>query len=146
MNESILIHLLHGQGAHVDPVEAFEDLPFEFAGRRIPHCPHTIWQLLFHVNFWIDYELRWIEDSQTPRLEDWSVSWPKEDGPSDESSYRKAASLLRSNIDELVALAQAQASTRARISGRWRYSAIACCRGVCRLTGATTPSCWRGRF
>ncbi len=120
MNPATLVQLLNGRGAHVEPVACFEDLSFEFAGRRLPYAPHTIWQLLVHINFWIDFELRWIETSQRPEVKDWAVSWPHGDGPRDEAEYQREVARLRSQIDQLVALEEAQASTRARIIDKER--------------------------
>ena len=56
-----LNELIHGKGSHVDPVVAVEDLPWELAGRRVAHLPHTIWQQLGHINYWLDFGLKAIE-------------------------------------------------------------------------------------
>ena len=35
-----------------------EDISAEVAGRRVAGFPHSIGQLVFHMNYWMDYELR----------------------------------------------------------------------------------------
>ncbi len=57
MSTHVLIELLRGQGAHVDPLACIEDLPWDLAGRRVAGFPHSIADLVFHMNYWMDYEL-----------------------------------------------------------------------------------------
>ena len=58
---STLTDLIHGKGVHIDPLAAVDDLPWELAGRRVLHIPNTIWKLLGHLNYWMDYGLKSIE-------------------------------------------------------------------------------------
>ncbi len=53
-----LTELLHGKGAHADPMACIEDLSAELAARHVEGFPHSIGQLVFHMNYWMDYELR----------------------------------------------------------------------------------------
>jgi uncharacterized damage-inducible protein DinB len=94
---------------------AVEDLPWEMAGRRVAHLPHTIWQQLGHLNYWIDFELKWIEGLPAKLPEHASLSWPEADGPTDAAAWQLEVALFRTNLGQLAALAEAQASTLARI-------------------------------
>jgi uncharacterized damage-inducible protein DinB len=58
MSQRALIELLRGKGAHADPVACVEDLSAEIAVRRVEGFPHSIAGLVFHMNYWMDYELR----------------------------------------------------------------------------------------
>jgi uncharacterized damage-inducible protein DinB len=58
MSQRALTELLHGKGAHVDPAACVEDISAEIAARQVPGFPHSIEQLVFHMNYWMDYELR----------------------------------------------------------------------------------------
>ncbi|MFZ0772082.1 MAG: DinB family protein [Candidatus Sulfotelmatobacter sp.] len=58
MSSRALIELLHGQGSHADPLACVEDLPAELAAGHVAGFPHSIGQLVFHMNYWMDYELR----------------------------------------------------------------------------------------
>ncbi|HZC23866.1 MAG TPA: DinB family protein [Candidatus Binatia bacterium] len=53
-----LIELLHGKGAHADPIACVEDIDADLANRRIPGFPHSIADLVFHMNYWMNYELK----------------------------------------------------------------------------------------
>ena len=58
MPEQILIELLYGKGAHANPLACVEDLTAELSGRRVENLPHSIHQIVWHMNFWMDYELK----------------------------------------------------------------------------------------
>lgn len=57
MPSRALIELLHGKGAHADPLACIEDLEAELASRHVAGFPHSIGQLVFHMNYWMEYEL-----------------------------------------------------------------------------------------
>ena len=58
MPDRALTELLRGKGAHVDPIACVEDLSPEVASQQAVGFPHSISQLVFHMNYWMDYELR----------------------------------------------------------------------------------------
>jgi uncharacterized damage-inducible protein DinB len=58
MSIRVLTELLHGKGSHADPVACVEDLSSKLAARHVDGFPHSIGQLVFHMNYWMDYELR----------------------------------------------------------------------------------------
>ena len=71
-----LTELLHGKGAHSDPVACVEDLSAELAARNVQGFPHSIGQLVFHMNYWMDYELRRIRGQRPAYPEHNSESFP----------------------------------------------------------------------
>lgn len=111
----ILRELIRGTGAHLDPIGAVEDVSWELAGRRVAPLPHTIWQLLGHLNYWLDYGLKDIEGGKPELPGHAAASWPAEDGPRDETGWNHEVALFRTNLGQLEALAEAKASTLARI-------------------------------
>src|SRR5580700_213517 len=76
MSSRALTELLHGKGAHADPVACVEDLSAELAARHAQGFPHSIAQLVFHMNYWMDYELRRIRGKRPPYPEHNSESFP----------------------------------------------------------------------
>jgi uncharacterized damage-inducible protein DinB len=98
----------------VDPVDAIEGLDWELAGKRPPGFPHTVWQLLFHLNFWMDFELKCIERGRVERQPELAEGWPEREGPADPIAWRHEVALFRTNLDQLTTLANARASTLAR--------------------------------
>jgi uncharacterized damage-inducible protein DinB len=74
--ERALTELLHGKGAHADPIACVEDLSAELAARQVAGFPHSISQLIFHMNYWMDYELRRIRGEKPKYPEHSSESFP----------------------------------------------------------------------
>jgi uncharacterized damage-inducible protein DinB len=76
MSSRALTELLHGKGAHADPVACIEDLPAQLATRQVPGFPHSIAQLVFHMNYWMDYDLRRVRGEKPPYPAHNSESFP----------------------------------------------------------------------
>jgi len=55
-----LAELFRGKGAHADPIACVEDISSDLAQRRVHGFPHSIADLVFHMNYWMSYELRCI--------------------------------------------------------------------------------------
>jgi uncharacterized damage-inducible protein DinB len=78
MSQRALIELLHGKGAHADPVACVEDISAELAVHHVEGFPHSIAALVFHMNYWMDYELRRIRGERPAYPEHNSESFPSE--------------------------------------------------------------------
>jgi uncharacterized damage-inducible protein DinB len=107
MSETTMRELMYGKGAHADPVASIEDLSADLAARRFPGYPHSIWQIVLHMNYWMDYELRKIA-GEIPRNPDHAIaSWPAHADPSDASQAASAEwqHARQHFIDDLARLA-----------------------------------------
>lgn len=78
MSMRALTELLHGKGSHADPAACVEDLSAELANCRVAGFPHSIAQLVFHMNYWMDYELRRIRGQSPQHPQHNSESFPAE--------------------------------------------------------------------
>jgi len=112
---SALARLFRGKGAHEDSLKIVEGIDWQTAGKRPPGFRHSIYQLLFHLNFWMDVELKCIESTEKNHPDDWSASWPNPE-PKDDLAWRHEVALFRTSLDQLTTLADAKASTLARIA------------------------------
>jgi uncharacterized damage-inducible protein DinB len=99
MSSRALTELLHGKGAHADPVACVEDLSAELAARQVEGFPHSIGQLVFHMNYWMDYELRRIRGQKPAYPEHNSESFPPTPSPADAQEWDR----LRKNFTSLLA-------------------------------------------
>lgn len=81
------VELLHGEASHVDPIACVEDLASDFAARRIDGFPHSIAALVFHMNYWMNYELRRIRGEKPKYPDHAAESWPSEDAPVDAAEW-----------------------------------------------------------
>jgi uncharacterized damage-inducible protein DinB len=106
MSESALIELLYGKSAHANPLACVEDVSFELAGRRTDNFPHSIWQLVRHVNYWMDYELRRIRGEEPVYPAHAAESWPVHAAPANEDEWKKAISHFRELLRQLAALGE----------------------------------------
>jgi len=77
MSSRALTELLHGKGAHADPRACVEDLSAELAARHVQGFPHSIAELVFHMNYWMEYELRRIRGEKPTLPEHNSESFPR---------------------------------------------------------------------
>ncbi len=106
MSERALIELLHGKGAHADPVACVEDLSADLAARRVAGFPHSVGQLVFHMNYWMDYELRRI-CGERPRYPEHSAqSFPAAPSPVDDSEWDRLRKRFAGLLNEFTALAK----------------------------------------
>jgi uncharacterized damage-inducible protein DinB len=76
MSEPTLRELIYGKGAHVDPVSAVEDISAQNAARRLEGYPHSIWQIVEHMNYWMSYELARIAGEKPYYPQKAIESWP----------------------------------------------------------------------
>jgi hypothetical protein len=76
MGDATLRELVYGKGAHVDPVACVEDISAELAARTVAGYPHSIWQVVEHVNYWMDYDLGKIAGENRPYPDKAIGSWP----------------------------------------------------------------------
>ncbi|MBZ5681846.1 MAG: DinB family protein [Acidobacteriia bacterium] len=105
MSSRALTELLHGKGAHADPLACVEDLSADLAARQVAGFPHSIGQLVFHMNYWMEYELRRIRGEKPPYPEHNSESFPPATSPVDAQDWdqlRKQLVILLGEFSELA--------------------------------------------
>ena len=108
---SVLTDLLHGRGAHADPVACFDGLTLEQAGRRPGGVQQSIWQLLWHLNYWMDYELRSIAGPEVPYPAHAAVSWPDDPEPPDAAAWNGERNRFAEQLEALAKYARDAASS-----------------------------------
>lgn len=113
MSQRTLIELLYGSGAHANTLACVEDVHCEVAGRQAHNFPHSIWQLVCHMNFWMAYELKRIRGEKPAYPEHASESWPASAVPPSEEEWQSTLALFRGLLDELVRLANLPPNTLA---------------------------------
>jgi len=105
MSDRALIELLYGNGAHANTLACVEDVQLELAGRRVNNFPHSIWQLVNHMNFWMAYELKRIGNEKPVYPAHASESWLTNAAPSSEEDWQEAITLFRDLLAKLARLA-----------------------------------------
>jgi hypothetical protein len=94
MINPVLRELSRGKGAHVDPVACLEDVSADMAGRKIDGYPHSIWQIVGHLNCWMDYELGRIE-GELPAYPGHAIeTWPESARPKSDDEWKNTVTLF----------------------------------------------------
>jgi uncharacterized damage-inducible protein DinB len=101
-----LIELLRGKGSHVDPIACVEDISAEITARQVAGFPHSIGQLVFHMNYWMDYELRRIRGQKPKYPEHNAESFPVAQSPSNEKEWDNLREQFADLLTEFVLLAK----------------------------------------
>ena len=107
MTSRALTELFRGKGAHADPLTCVEDLSAELAARHVEGFPHSIGQLVFHMNYWMDYERRRIRGQRPAYPEHNSESFPLAPSPADAHDWDRLRKRFASLLADFAALANA---------------------------------------
>lgn len=117
MEQKVMRELLRGKGAHADALACIEGVSLEAAGRRLPGFPQSIFGLVWHAAYWMDYELARIDGKAPPYPDHAEASWPKTPAPRDEGEWHEAQARFRAGIAALDALAALPlAQTEAKVA------------------------------
>jgi uncharacterized damage-inducible protein DinB len=106
ISSNSITELLHGIGAHADPLGCIEDVSSELASRHVDGFPHSIRDLLFHMNYWMDYELRRIRGRKPVYPEHSSESFPAPNSPVNSAEWERLKLRFAELLVEFAALAQ----------------------------------------
>ena len=105
MSQRALTELLRGKGAHADPLACVEDISSEVAAREVEGFPHSVGQLVFHMNYWMEYELRRIRGERPSYPEHSSESFPAKSSPADAREWDRLRTRIAELLGEFAALA-----------------------------------------
>jgi uncharacterized damage-inducible protein DinB len=114
MSSRALTELLHGKAAHADPLACIEDLSPESAARQVKGFPHSIGQLIFHMSYWMDYELRRIRGEKPIYPEHSSVSFPPAPSPADAKDWGQLKNNFANLLCRFTALAKSSSEEMQR--------------------------------
>src|SRR6266849_10593493 len=100
-----LTELIYVKGALASSIACVEGLTAELASRRVEGFPHSIWQLVFHVNYWIDYDLKRIRGERPPYPAHADASWPSSPPPADDAAWKQDVVRFTALLGEVAMLA-----------------------------------------
>lgn len=104
MSQRELTELLHGKGAHTGPIACVEDIKAEQAARHVRGFPHSVSELVFHMNYWMDYELRRIRGEKPKYPEHNAESFPT--SPADPQEWDRLREHFAALLKEYAGLAE----------------------------------------
>jgi uncharacterized damage-inducible protein DinB len=74
--ERVALELVEGRGAHVDPVGCIEDLRAEVACSKPAGFEHSICEIVAHLNYWMEYDMKRMRGTPDPYPGHAAESWP----------------------------------------------------------------------
>jgi uncharacterized damage-inducible protein DinB len=86
-------------------VACVEDLSAELAARQVAGFPHSIDQLVFHMNYWMDYDLRRIRGEKPAYPQHNSESFPTALFPADAQEWNRLIKRFAGLLADSTALA-----------------------------------------
>lgn len=111
MGDTIIRELVYGKGAHVDPMACVEDIPAALATRTVAGYPHSIWQIVEHMNYWMDYEVRRTDGKCVSYPAHAIESWPPHPDPAGDAEWTATRRRFSDLLARLAALAESDAAT-----------------------------------
>ncbi|MBZ5706105.1 MAG: DinB family protein [Acidobacteriia bacterium] len=110
MTHNTLTELLYGKHAHANPIACVEDVTAELAARLAQGFPHSIWEIVWHMNYWMEYEIKRIHGENPAYPGHAAGSWPSDTFP-DEPDWSREVVRFTALIDELTGLARSDEET-----------------------------------
>jgi uncharacterized damage-inducible protein DinB len=106
VSQRALTELFRGEGAHADPIACVEDISVDIAARHVAGFPHSIGQLVCHMNYWMNYDLRRIRGERPKYPEHNAESFPQAPTPVDAEEWDRLRQDFSRFLNEHAALAK----------------------------------------
>ncbi len=110
MSDSVLVQLTHGKGAHTDATACLLGLSAETAGTLAAGAPNSIFQIVFHINYWMDYELQRLAGGSPAYPEHAAESWPVTPAPRDATEWTASVERFKTLLAEMTRLGRDSAT------------------------------------
>lgn len=115
---------LHGKGAHVDTATVFDGLDWQKAGEKPGDCPHSVWDLLFQMNYWQDFMLAVLKGEKPKSPEHAAESWPDSSAPASEEEWTSALGHFLEGLKEAEQEAAKDLTEQVSSKGRTRADCL----------------------
>ena len=115
MGDTTLRELVYGKRAHVDPIVCVEDISAELATRTVEGYPHSIWQLVEHMSYWMEHDLGKIAGGNPLYPGHAIESWPAHPQPAGEEQWQVVTERFRGLLSRFAAMAESGSETLERI-------------------------------
>ncbi|MGK7379353.1 DinB family protein [Planococcus sp. 1R117A] len=91
---------MRGTSAHIDAAAVFKELDWQKAGDKPDKCPHSVWQLLWHMNYWQEFMLAYLKGEAPKNPEHAEETWPKEAMPASEEEWNDEVSKFTHGLQQ----------------------------------------------
>jgi uncharacterized damage-inducible protein DinB len=104
----VLVELIRGKGAFTDALACVSGLGAASAGQRAG-APYSIYELVFHMNYWMDHELARLTGASPAYPEHAAESWPRSAEPPSEDEWRVVETRFGALLQRMIELARDEA-------------------------------------
>lgn len=100
MNAKFFEKGLKGNPAHIDTATVFDGLDWQQAGQKAGDFPHSIWEQLFHTNYWQTFMLDCLKGDMPSGSNFDDESWPHTAAPESEDEWDSAVAYYLKGLKE----------------------------------------------
>lgn len=101
-----LEQVLVAKAAFAEPANVIKDIPFEFVTARPHGLPHSLYEELWHIDYWLRFSLAMIRGEGPSIPAHSSEAFPSDNATLDEASWRELLDRVREGLDILAGLAR----------------------------------------
>lgn len=105
MSDSVLVELIRGKGAFTDAIACVSGLDASQSGKRAG-APYSAFELVFHMNYWMHYELERIDGHSPVYPEHAAESWPGRAEPEGSAAWQAAVARFSALLERMTSLAR----------------------------------------
>jgi uncharacterized damage-inducible protein DinB len=113
------LELIEGRGAHADPAACVKDLRADQAARKPAGFEHGMFEILAHLNYWMEYDLKRMRGVPDPYPQHAAEGWPSAENMQEEE-WKREVRRFRELLGELASVCRSDA---------WLKQAPAMCAG-----------------
>lgn len=101
-----LQNVLIAKAAFAKPASIIEGIPFEFVTIRPHGLPHSLYEELWHINYWLRFSWADIRGEHPTLPAHSAEAFPKDNDTLNETSWQTLLEGVREGLNAVVALAQ----------------------------------------
>lgn len=101
-----LEQVLVAKAAFAEPANIIKDIPFEFVTTRPHGLPHSLYEELWHIDYWLRFSWALMRGEHPTMPAHSSGAWPADNSTLNEASWQTLLDRVREGLDALAALAQ----------------------------------------
>ena len=110
----VLVELIRGKGAFTDSLACVSGLGADTAGQRAG-APYSVHELVFHMNYWMDYELGRLAGERPAYPEHAAEGWPRSAEPPSEAAWRAVEARFGALLQRMIELARDEAGAERNV-------------------------------
>lgn len=110
----VLVELIRGKGAFTDALACVSGLGADTARQRAG-APYSVHELVFHMNYWMDYELGRLAGERPAYPEHAAEGWPRGAEPPSEAEWRAVEARFGALLQRMIELARDEAGAERNV-------------------------------